>query len=109
MDEAGVATRVFPTGGVLPAHAHRAGERAVGHAHRTEILHVRPRLFDVDELIRRSLGFGEAADDAALVAIPEGAVYVAPAEVPHFLWAKDGAVLYQENGLAPTATVPVSP
>ena len=40
------------------------------------------------------VGFGEASDDAALVAIPEGAVYVAPAEVPHFLWAKDGAVLY---------------
>lgn len=53
------------------------------------------------------VGFGEAADDAALVAIPEGAVYVAPAEMPHFLWAKDGPVLYQENGIAPTGTVPV--
>lgn len=53
------------------------------------------------------VGFGERADDAALVAIPEGAVYVAPADMPHFLWAKDGAVLYQENGLAPTGTVPV--
>lgn len=53
------------------------------------------------------VGFGEAADDAQLVAIPDGAVYVAPAEMPHFLWAKDGAVLYQENGLAPTGTVPV--
>ena len=53
------------------------------------------------------VGFGEAADDTALVAIPEGAVYVAPAEMPHFLWAKDGPVLYQENGIAPTTTVPV--
>lgn len=53
------------------------------------------------------VGFGETADDAALVAIPEGAVYVAPAEMPHFLWAKDGPVLYQENGIAPTTTVPV--
>lgn len=53
------------------------------------------------------VGFGETADDARLVAIPEGAVYVAPAEMPHFLWARDGAVLYQENGIAPTTTVPV--
>ncbi|MBA4287230.1 MAG: cupin domain-containing protein [Xanthomonadaceae bacterium] len=53
------------------------------------------------------VGFGETADDTALVAIPEGAVYVAPAEMPHFLWAKDGPVLYQENGIAPTGTVPV--
>ncbi len=53
------------------------------------------------------VGFGEISDDATLVAIPEGAVYVAPADQAHFLWAKDGAVLYQENGIAPTTTGPV--
>lgn len=30
------------------------------------------------------------------------AVYVAPAGVPHHLWAKDGAVTYQEGGAGPT-------
>jgi len=53
------------------------------------------------------VGFGTDADDASLVAVPAGAVYVAPGEVPHFLYAKDGDVIYQEGGAGPTATVPV--
>ena len=42
-----------------------------------------------------------------MVAIPEGAVYVAPANVSHYLWAKDGDVVFQEGGVGPTATTMV--
>ena len=57
------------------------------------------------------VGFGEKFDEAVVVAIPTGAVYVAPAGVPHFVWAKDGPALYQEGGMGPTAAnfVPTSP
>lgn len=50
------------------------------------------------------VGFGERFDEGRLVAVPAGAVYVAPAGVPHYLWAKDSAVEYQESGVGPTAT-----
>jgi len=50
------------------------------------------------------VGFGAQFDAGRLVAVPAGAVYVAPAGVPHFLWARDGEVLYQEAGIGPTAT-----
>jgi quercetin dioxygenase-like cupin family protein len=50
------------------------------------------------------VGFGATANDAALTAVPAGAVYVAPANVPHHLWAKDGEVVYQEAGVGPTGT-----
>jgi quercetin dioxygenase-like cupin family protein len=53
------------------------------------------------------VGFGEQMDDSQLVAIPAGAVYVAPKGVPHYLYAKDGDVVYQEGGAGPTATVPL--
>lgn len=55
------------------------------------------------------VGFGATFDEAKLVAIPPGAVYVAPAHVPHFVAAKDGEVLYQEAGMGPTNTVFVQP
>lgn len=51
------------------------------------------------------VGFGAAFEPARVVAVPAGAVYVAPAGVAHYLWAKDGAVEYQESGVGPTATV----
>lgn len=54
------------------------------------------------------VGFGEVEDESNVVAVPAGAVYVAPANVPHYLWAKDGDVTYQESGLGPTATVPAA-
>jgi quercetin dioxygenase-like cupin family protein len=54
------------------------------------------------------VGFGEQADEAKLVPVPTGAVYVAPAGVPHYVWAKDGEAVYQEAGVGPTATVPVA-
>lgn len=49
------------------------------------------------------VGFGEKFDEAAVVAVPTGAVYVAPVGVPHYVWAKDGPALYQEHGMGPTA------
>lgn len=54
------------------------------------------------------VGFGAVMDDALLVAVPTGGVYVAPAGVPHYLVARDGDVLYQESGTGPTATLPVT-
>ena len=55
------------------------------------------------------VGFGERFDAAALSAVPTGAVYVAPAGVPHFLSAIDGEVAYQESGFGPTSTIPFHP
>jgi quercetin dioxygenase-like cupin family protein len=53
------------------------------------------------------VGFGATFDEAAVVAVPAGGVYTAPAATPHYVWAKDGPVVYQESGIGPTATVPV--
>ena len=50
------------------------------------------------------VGFGENFDEAHIIAIPAGAVYVAPANVPHYVWAKEGDVIYQEAGMGPTGT-----
>ena len=55
------------------------------------------------------VGFGARADDSRLVAVPAGGVYVAPQGVPHYVFAKDGDVVYQESGFGPTANVPVRP
>lgn len=54
------------------------------------------------------VGFGEKFDENRLVAVPTGGVYVAPAGVPHYLYAKDGPVEYQESGTGPTGTQPVT-
>jgi quercetin dioxygenase-like cupin family protein len=51
------------------------------------------------------VGFGKTFDEAKVVAIPAGAVYVAPANVPHYVWARDGDAIYQEAGVGPTDTV----
>jgi quercetin dioxygenase-like cupin family protein len=54
------------------------------------------------------VGFGATPDESRMVAVPAGAVYVVPANVPHYLWARDGEVTYQEAGTGPTATTPVT-
>jgi quercetin dioxygenase-like cupin family protein len=51
------------------------------------------------------VGFGETFDESKVVAVPTGGVYVAPADVMHYIWAKDGNVEYQETGIGPTGTV----
>ena len=50
------------------------------------------------------VGFGETFDEAKVVAIPAGGVYIAPVNVPHYVWAKDGDAMYQEAGMGPTGT-----
>ena len=52
------------------------------------------------------VGFGAEFDEAKMVSVPTGGIYVAPINVPHYLWAKDGEVVYQEVGVGPTATIP---
>lgn len=53
------------------------------------------------------VGFGAVFDETKVVAIPAGGVYVAPANVPHYVWATDAEAIYQEAGVGPTATLPV--
>lgn len=55
------------------------------------------------------VGFGAVFDESKLVAVPAGGVYVAPANVPHYVFAKDGEAVYQECGVGPTATAPIPP
>ncbi|GGY01080.1 cupin [Litchfieldella qijiaojingensis] len=50
------------------------------------------------------VGFGETFDEANMVAVPAGAIYIAPANMPHYIWAKDGEALYQESGIGPSGT-----
>jgi len=50
------------------------------------------------------VGTGARFDPERLIAVPAGAVLWVPARVPHYVWAKDGDVEYQENGQGPTAT-----
>jgi len=50
------------------------------------------------------VGFGEAFDESRMVAVPAGSVYVAPAGVPHYIWARDGEATYQESGIGPSGT-----
>jgi len=54
------------------------------------------------------VGFGATVNDSTMVAVPTGAVYVAPANQPHYLWARDAEVVYQESGVGPTGTVAVT-
>jgi quercetin dioxygenase-like cupin family protein len=50
------------------------------------------------------VGFGTVFDETRVQAVPAGAVYLTPADQPHYVWAKDGDVEYQENGFGPTDT-----
>jgi quercetin dioxygenase-like cupin family protein len=50
------------------------------------------------------VGFGETFDENNMVEIPTGGLYVAPAGVPHYIWANNGPALYQENGFGPSVT-----
>ena len=49
------------------------------------------------------VGFGEVFDEQNVVAIPTAGMYVAPAGLAHYVWAKDGDATYQESGVGPTA------
>ena len=51
------------------------------------------------------VSFGPDFNSATAVVLPAGAVYVAPANQPHFIWVEHGEVMYQEAGTGPTATL----
>ena len=55
------------------------------------------------------VAFAETLDVTKAVAIPAGAVYITPANTPHFVLAKDADTVYQEFGSGPTATSAISP
>ncbi|SPD73350.1 exported hypothetical protein [uncultured Desulfobacterium sp.] len=55
------------------------------------------------------VGFGEKFDETKMVAVPAGGVYIAPANVTHYIWARDGDASYQEAGTAPTGTFFIRP
>jgi quercetin dioxygenase-like cupin family protein len=50
------------------------------------------------------VGWGEKFDEAKLIALPAGSFYTEPANVSHFVSAKDGPVVVQISGVGPTAT-----
>jgi quercetin dioxygenase-like cupin family protein len=52
-------------------------------------------------------GFGETVDLANAKLYATGAVFVAPANAPHWAEATTSDVIYQEAGMGPTAFVPV--
>ena len=54
------------------------------------------------------VGFGKAFDESKVVAIPTRAICVIPAGVPHYVWARQGDVIYQEAGVGVTATTFIS-
>ncbi len=45
-----------------------------------------------------SVGFGSIFDETRMHDIPAGAVFIAPADQPHYLWARDGDAEYQIGG-----------
>lgn len=55
------------------------------------------------------IGLGEQFDAAKLKAFPTGSVYVLPAGVTHFHWAREGESIVQVTGQGPTATNYVNP
>lgn len=50
------------------------------------------------------VGWGEKFDEVKLIALPAGSFYTEPANVSHFVSAKDGPVVVQIIGVGPTAT-----
>lgn len=49
------------------------------------------------------IGFGDTIDKNKAIKVTAGSVYVVPANVPHYILAKDGDAMYQESGTGPTA------
>ncbi len=55
------------------------------------------------------VGYGGEFDESAMRAIPAGGLWTEPAGQPHFVWAKDGAVVIQVIGEGPSGTTLVDP
>ena len=44
------------------------------------------------------VGYGEQFDESAMKALPSGSIWTEPARQPHFVFAKDGEVVFQVVG-----------
>jgi quercetin dioxygenase-like cupin family protein len=54
-------------------------------------------------------GLGDQWEDSKLIAFPAGTFFSEPPKTTHFAWAKDGEVILQVTGIAPTGTTFVQP
>jgi quercetin dioxygenase-like cupin family protein len=52
-------------------------------------------------------GFGEQWDESKLTPYPAGTFFSELPNVPHFISAKDGEVIFQATGIGPSALIPV--
>lgn len=54
-------------------------------------------------------GRGEEFDEGRVMPMPAGSFFTEPAEVPHYIWARDGDVIVQTTAVGPSSTqfVPV--
>jgi len=48
------------------------------------------------------VGIGETYDEDALVAYPEGSIFIIPAGAPHFMLAQDGDTAVLDSGAGPS-------
>lgn len=51
-----------------------------------------------------TIGLGAEMDSTKLVRLGAGAVYVLPANTPHYHWTVAGATTFQVSGIGPTST-----
>jgi quercetin dioxygenase-like cupin family protein len=51
-------------------------------------------------------GFGDRFDDSKLMPYPAGTFFSEVPNVPHFVAAKDGEVIFQATGIGPSALMP---
>jgi quercetin dioxygenase-like cupin family protein len=51
-------------------------------------------------------GFGDKWDESKLMAYPAGTFFTELPNVPHFVAAKDGEVIFQATGIGPSALIP---
>jgi hypothetical protein len=51
-------------------------------------------------------GFGDQFDENKLTPYPAGTFFSEVPNVPHFVAAKDGEVIFQATGIGPTALIP---
>lgn len=53
------------------------------------------------------VGYGTTIDDKKMMLMRPGSTYTAPANVPHYSFARTSDVTYQESGVGPTGTSPI--
>ena len=56
------------------------------------------------------VGFGEVFDESAMKALPAGSIWTEPVRQPHFVFAKDGEVVFQVvGGNGPSGVTRIEP